>query len=71
MSTTEKPAGRERSASSRRKFLAGLAGAGVSIAAVAAVRPKGAKAAPAPLGKGPVLFQHGPEAERYYKTLDR
>lgn len=71
MSTTKKPAGREPIASGRRKFLAGLAGAGVGIAAAAAVGPQRSEASPAPRTKGPVLFKHGPEAERYYKTLDR
>ena len=63
----------ERAVTSRRGFIKGAVfGAGGAVAALMAVR-KGSSS-PAPPGKKettkePILFQRGPEAERYYRTL--
>lgn len=65
-----------KSSTSRRGFFTGiLSGMGVGVAVVAA-SAAGAKnntktpASTAARKSGPILFKHGPEAERYYRSVD-
>ncbi len=61
---------KDRPATNRRRFLAGLlAGAGVTAAAAASAKPARI-AKPVPQGgTGPILFKPGKESERYFRTL--
>lgn len=63
----------ERAVTSRRRFIKGMAfGAGATVVGLLAAR-RGSSSGGLPgkgeARKGPILFQRGPEAERYYRTL--
>lgn len=62
-----------KSSTSRRGFFTGILsgmGVGVAVAAASAKNNTKTPASTAARKSGPILFKHGPEAERYYRSVD-